>query len=129
MFDRSAWKSSFDHPAVTHILTYFIAILYLSMKARWNDETDQKRVPEMSKEDTLSVLKNAEYGVMSTVGSDGIPYGVPMNYVFEGDWIFLHGAGEGHKIDNILANEDVCFSIVGEAVLAPERTTTLYNQS
>lgn len=29
------------------------------------------------------ILENAEYGVLSTVGSDGFPYGVPLNFAYD----------------------------------------------
>ena len=30
------------------------------------------------------ILENAEYGVLSTAGSDGFPYGVPLNFAYDG---------------------------------------------
>ena len=84
---------------------------------------------ELPREGVISVLKGAEYGVLSTVSSDGKPYGVPMNYVFDGDEIFLHGANEGHRMDNLLHNQDVCFTVVGKATLILERSTTAYESA
>jgi uncharacterized protein len=86
----------------------------------------RKKESEMPIEGALSILKSAEYGVLSTMGKDGTPYGVPMNYVFEGDEIFLHGAREGHRADNIAANGNVCFTVVGSEAFVPERLTTAY---
>ena len=89
----------------------------------------RKKKFELSEESAISILKNAEYGVLSTISDDGTPYGVPMNYVFEGDEIFLHCAKEGHKIDNMLNNPNVCFTVVGKAILIPERSTTAYESA
>jgi uncharacterized protein len=86
----------------------------------------RKKESEIPKEGSLSILKSAEYGVLSTLGKDGVPYGVPMNFVFEGEEIFLHGAKEGHKIDNIAGNDNVCFTVVGSATFIPDRSTTAY---
>jgi nitroimidazol reductase NimA-like FMN-containing flavoprotein (pyridoxamine 5'-phosphate oxidase superfamily) len=81
---------------------------------------------EMSMEEARSILAKAEYGVLSTAGNEGMPYGVPMNHVLDGDEILLHCATEGHKLDNIRHNSNVCFTVVGKAVLIPERSTTAY---
>jgi hypothetical protein len=78
----------------------------------------RKKESEISKEGALSILKRAEYGVLSTLGKDGVPYGVTMNFVFEGEEIFLHGAKEGHKFDNIFGNDNVCFTVVGSVTLS-----------
>jgi nitroimidazol reductase NimA-like FMN-containing flavoprotein (pyridoxamine 5'-phosphate oxidase superfamily) len=86
----------------------------------------RKKESEMPSEGALSILKSAEYGVLSTLGKDGSPYGVPMNYVFEGDEIFLHGAKEGYRTDNLVGNGNVCFTVVGSATFVPERLTTAY---
>jgi len=86
----------------------------------------RKKESEIPKEGAVSILRSAEYGVLSTLGKDGVPYGVPMNFVFEGDEIFLHGAIEGHKIDNISGHADVCFTVVGSAIFVPDRSTTAY---
>ena len=40
-------------------------------------------------------------GVLATVGEDGWPYAVPLNHVLAGDVLYVHGATEGHKLDNI----------------------------
>jgi len=77
----------------------------------------RKKESEIPKEGAVSILRSAEYGVLSTLGKDGVPYG---------DEIFLHGAIEGHKIDNISGHADVCFTVVGSAIFVPDRSTTAY---
>ena len=52
------------------------------------------------------VLKNGRRGVLSVIGDDGYPYGVPINYVY--------GAKEGHKIDAIKKSGKVCFTVFDE---------------
>ena len=37
---------------------------------------------ELPKEEVMELLKNGEYGILSTVGGDGYPYGIPVNYVY-----------------------------------------------
>ena len=40
---------------------------------------------QVSDEEAMAYLKAAEYGVLSTVGPDGEPYGVPLTYAVEED--------------------------------------------
>ncbi len=77
-------------------------------------------------QDTVSILEKCEYGVLSTVNQDNIPYGVPLSYVYTDDSIYLHSASEGHKIDNITANSQVSFCVVGDKQSLPDKFTTNY---
>jgi nitroimidazol reductase NimA-like FMN-containing flavoprotein (pyridoxamine 5'-phosphate oxidase superfamily) len=72
------------------------------------------------------ILNKGEYGVLSTCGGDGQPYGVPLNYACEGGKIYFHCAKEGRKLDNIAANVRVCFTVTGSARREPEALTTKY---
>lgn len=40
-----------------------------------------------------------------------IPYIVPMNYAYDGEYVFLHCANEGKKLQIIDKNENCCFEI------------------
>lgn len=42
---------------------------------------------------------------------DNIPYVVPMNFGFDGRYLYLHSATEGRKIDMMRKNDRVCFEI------------------
>ena len=75
---------------------------------------------KLSEKDTWDILKNAFYGVLSTVSDDGTPYGVPLNHVLSENKLYFHSSLEGHKLDNILMNPDVCFTVVGETKMLPE---------
>ncbi len=50
---------------------------------------------ETSEEEACQLLAAGEYGVLSTVGADGEPYGVPLSYVYRDGEIFFHSAPEG----------------------------------
>ena len=47
------------------------------------------------------ILERNTSGVLSLMGDDGYPYGVPLSYVLVGDKLFFHCAKAGHKIDAI----------------------------
>jgi len=81
---------------------------------------------KMDNEAAAQLLKNGEYGVLSTVGEDGCPYGVPVSYIYMDNNIYFHCAVEGQKLDNIKNNEKVSFCVVGETEVIPERFTTKY---
>lgn len=75
----------------------------------------RKKERQMDAENALKLLQTGEYGVLSSVDAEGQPYGVPVNYVFDGkDVIYFHCAREGHKLDNLKHNPKVCFTVVGE---------------
>lgn len=80
----------------------------------------------ISHEETLEVLASAEYGIMSTVGADGMPYGTPVNFVYKDDAIYFHCATEGHKLSNLEASDKVCFTVVDSVELMPEKFNTKY---
>ncbi|MDF2873829.1 MAG: putative flavin-nucleotide-binding protein [Sporomusa sp.] len=77
-------------------------------------------------EDTVAILEKCEYGVLSTVNPDSVPYGVPLSYIYKDGSIYFHSAGEGHKLDNITANSKVSFCVVGDKKSLPEKFTTNY---
>jgi len=68
---------------------------------------------EITKDEAMELLKNAEYGILATISTDNTPYAVPMNYVLEDNAIYIHGASVGHKIDNMKSNPNVAFTVVG----------------
>ena len=57
----------------------------------------------IAKEEALRLLEQGEYGVLSTVGPESQPYGVPVSFCVIGDSIYFHSAVEGHKIDALQA--------------------------
>jgi nitroimidazol reductase NimA-like FMN-containing flavoprotein (pyridoxamine 5'-phosphate oxidase superfamily) len=83
----------------------------------------------LGEEEAIKMLKDCEYGVLSTVGDDGYAYGVPLNFVYDGSAIYFHCAKEGHKLDNLRFNSKVSFCVVGEAVIVPHAFTTQYKSA
>lgn len=72
------------------------------------------------------LIATAEYGVLSMVDRGSKPYGVPVNFVFNEDCIYIHCATQGRKLDCIDLCEDVSFCIVGRTNLLPSKFTTEY---
>ena len=68
---------------------------------------------QITDEECIEVLVNEKRGVLSMLGDDGYPYGIPLNhwYCEEDGNIYFHGAKEGHKIDSILRCDKVCYTV------------------
>jgi nitroimidazol reductase NimA-like FMN-containing flavoprotein (pyridoxamine 5'-phosphate oxidase superfamily) len=78
----------------------------------------------LSNDALVRILQEGEYGVLSTVDADGQPYGVPLNYAYKDNCLYFHCALEGHKLDNLLANEKVSFCVVGRTRVVPADFTS-----
>ena len=86
----------------------------------------RRKDKEMGKGEAIQLLTRCEYGVLSTVGNDGQPYGVPLNYAYKDNCIYFHCALIGHKIDNIENNPNVSFCAVGDTKVLPSEFATEY---
>jgi len=72
------------------------------------------------------LLERGEYGVLSTISADGAPYGVPLSYCVIDHRIYFHSAREGHKLENIAADNRLSFCVVGATQVLPEKFSTRY---
>lgn len=68
---------------------------------------------QLSDKECIAVLKAETRGVLSMLGDDGYPYGIPMNHWYcEADGkLYFHGTKEGHKIDAIQKCSKVCYTV------------------
>ena len=68
---------------------------------------------ELSKEECMEILKNEPRGVLSVLGDDGYPYGMPVTHWYneKNGKIYFHGAKSGHKIDAIKNCDKVSFCV------------------
>ena len=71
---------------------------------------------QISDAECVEVLKNTKRGVLSLMGDDGYPYGIPIDhwYCEEDGKIYFHGAKEGHKIDSIRRCDKVSYCTYDE---------------
>lgn len=84
----------------------------------------------MLEEDAMKLLKEGEYGILSTVNEDLQPYGVPISYVFINDCIYFHSTNAGgSKFSNIEFNNKVSFTVVGKTKVLPDKFGTLYESA
>lgn len=68
---------------------------------------------EVSREDCLKILTEEKRAVLAVNGDDGYPYAVPVNFYFDSDTgkIYFHCAKAGHKLDAMLRDDRVCFTV------------------
>ncbi len=57
------------------------------------------------------ILRECPVGSLATVGPDGAPYVVTVNYVYHAGKIYFHGALSGKKMDHIAHQPRVCFEV------------------
>lgn len=75
----------------------------------------------------IEILHQGDYGVLSTLGENGYPYGVPLNYIMMDGDIYFHCARQGQKVDNILYNEKVSFCVVEKSEIKSKEFSTDYS--
>lgn len=72
----------------------------------------RRKKQQISKEACMALLKEETRGVLSMLGDDDYPYGVPMNHVYDGEGhLYFHCAKEGHKYDAIKAHPKVSYCV------------------
>ena len=58
---------------------------------------------QLTQEECVEILNTEVRGVLSVLGDDDYPYGIPIDFYYnqQENKIYFHGAKEGHKIDSI----------------------------
>ena len=72
-----------------------------------------RKKQELTQEECISLLKSEMRGVLSVLGDDDYPYGMPLNhYYYEEDGkLYFHGGKKGHKIDAMKRHSKVSFCV------------------
>jgi len=81
---------------------------------------------QLSDESARQVLLRGKTGVLSLLGDDGYPYGVPVNYCLYGNAIYIHCAPVGHKIDAVRNCPKASFCVVDEERINQPKYATDY---
>ena len=71
---------------------------------------------QISREECVRVLKEQPRGVLSMLGDDGYPYGIPLDHWYSeaDDTLYFHCAKTGHKIDAVTAYDKVSYCVMDE---------------
>ena len=76
----------------------------------------RRKNQQLEESECVEILKNEKRGVLSVIGDDGYPYGIPMDHYYneENGKIYFHCALEGHKMDAIKACDKVSYCVFDE---------------
>jgi len=72
-----------------------------------------RKKQQLTERECVEVLKNQPRGVLSVLGDDGYPYGMPMNFYYDEETgkIWFHGGKTGHKMDALKRSDKVSFCV------------------
>ncbi len=75
----------------------------------------------VSREECIELLKTERRGVLSVVGDNGYPYGVPINHYYDEETgqLYFHGGKIGHRVDAVKGCNKVCYTVFDKGCLKP----------
>ena len=68
---------------------------------------------QVSDAECIRILREETRGVLSMLGENGYPYGIPLNHWYnpEDGKLYFHGAKEGHKLDALRMDNRVSYCV------------------
>ena len=71
---------------------------------------------QISTEECVRILREQPRGVLSMLGDDGYPYGIPLDhwYCEEDGRLYFHCAKVGHKLDAVRKHDKVSYCVMDE---------------
>ena len=69
---------------------------------------------QLTEAEITALLESASSGVLATINSDGSPYAMPIQFVYQGGKLYFHGRAAGQKLDNLRADARVSFTAYQE---------------
>lgn len=72
----------------------------------------------LSGEECTAILKKQLRGVLSLLGDDGYPYGMPLNHYYneEDDKLYFHSGKTGYKIEAMLKHPKASYCVYDEGI-------------
>lgn len=76
---------------------------------------------ELTMEECVHILKTEKRGVLSVIGDNNYPYGMPMNHWYneEDGKIYFHCGNTGHRLDALKKENKVSFCVYDEGYRNP----------
>ena len=73
----------------------------------------RRKAQALSLEECVSVLTEEKRGVLSVLGDDGYPYGMPLNHWYDAEegHLYFHGGKAGHRVDAVKAHDKVSYCV------------------
>ena len=77
---------------------------------------------QIPNEECIEILKTQLRGVLSVLGDDYYPYGIPINHYYceEDGKLYFHGGTKGHRIDAMRSHGKASFCVLDEGRLEQE---------
>ena len=72
---------------------------------------------QLTREECLEILKREKRGVLSVLGDDGYPYGIPLDHYYreEDGRLYFHCGRAGHKLDALRRCPKTSFCVLEES--------------
>ena len=86
----------------------------------------RRKRQELQEQECKAILGQATSGVLSLLGDDGYPYGVPLSHAYVGGRLIFHGAAKGHKLDALRAYPKASYTVIQKDQVVPQEFTTYY---
>ena len=82
---------------------------------------------KLTDEETIRLFQEAEYGVLSVMDENNMPYGVPMSFTLCENAFYFHcSAAGGKKISCMEHCQNASFTVIDHTQLLPQQFATLY---
>ncbi len=70
---------------------------------------------KLSEKECIDILRSSKRGVLSVIGDNGYPYGMPMNhYLADDGCLYFHSGNTGHRLDSLMREPKVSFCTADE---------------
>ena len=75
-----------------------------------------RKKQQLSTEESIALLQSAPRGVLSLLGDDGYPYGLPIDHWYNAadGCLYFHSGPTGHKVDALRRNPKASFCVMDE---------------
>ncbi|MGI6264990.1 MAG: pyridoxamine 5'-phosphate oxidase family protein [Acutalibacteraceae bacterium] len=80
-----------------------------------------RRKQQLPDEECRQILRQSLRGVLSVLGDDGYPYGLPINHFYndEDGHLYFHSGKSGHKLDALSRCDKASFCVFDEGYRQP----------
>jgi uncharacterized protein len=69
-----------------------------------------KNRPITTRAEQENIIRKCQACNIAMVDPEGKPYVIPMNFGFDGEFVYFHGSSTGKKVDVLKNNPQVCIS-------------------
>lgn len=88
-----------------------------------------RKKQQLSTDECVRLLTTQTRGVLSVLGDDDYPYGMPMNHFYNPDdgCVYFHCGKAGHRLDSLRRCDKVSFCVFDHGTAAPGQWALLVN--